>query len=124
MRAHVRDELMPLEQEFMASPKQAYGLPEIMMIRRVFSGKVAERLVKVSRETGLWYLMVPEGSGTVSARTGCAGAGEKGHRCATAPAAHPLRDGARRCDPVAGAGIFDALSVGIHVQSAHPKKDP
>ena len=59
-RRIVRDELMPLEQEFMASPKQAYGLPEIMMIRRVFSGKVAERLETVSRETGLWYLMVPE----------------------------------------------------------------
>ncbi len=56
----VRDELIPLEQEFMASPKQAYGMPEISMIRTVFRPEVSARLEKISRETGLWYLMVPE----------------------------------------------------------------
>ena len=56
----VRDELLPLEQQFMSSPNQAYGQPEIMMIRRVFPGAVAERLEKISRDTGLWYMMVPE----------------------------------------------------------------
>ena len=59
----VRDQLLPLEQEFMASPNQAYAMPEITMIRNVFSGEVAERLEKISRETGLWYLMVPEEHG-------------------------------------------------------------
>ena len=59
----VREELLPLEQQFMASPKQSYGLPEIAMIRNVFPGEVSARLEKVSRETGLWYLQVPEEHG-------------------------------------------------------------
>ena len=56
----VREELLPLEQQFMASPEQAYAMADIDMIRRVFKGPVAERLEKVSRDTGLWYLTVPE----------------------------------------------------------------
>lgn len=59
----VREELLPLEQEFMASPNQAYGMPEIMMVRRVFKPETAERLIKVSRDSGLWYMMVPEEHG-------------------------------------------------------------
>lgn len=62
-RKIVRDELMPLEQEYMASPHQSYGLPEIMNVRNVFSKDVSERLERISRDTGLWYLQVPEEHG-------------------------------------------------------------
>ncbi|MFN0163093.1 MAG: acyl-CoA dehydrogenase family protein [Burkholderiales bacterium] len=62
-RRIVRDELLPLEQQFMASPKQSYGLPEIANIRNVFPKEVADRLEKISRDTGLWYLQVPEENG-------------------------------------------------------------
>ena len=56
----VREELMPLEQQFMASPAQSYAMPEILAIRNVFGDEVFKRLEKISRDTGLWYLMVPE----------------------------------------------------------------
>lgn len=59
----VREELMPLEQEWMASPNQAYGMRELPAIRAVFQPEVAKRIEKISRDTGLWYLMVPEAHG-------------------------------------------------------------
>ncbi|HET9651912.1 MAG TPA: acyl-CoA dehydrogenase family protein [Usitatibacter sp.] len=59
-RRIVRDELMPLEQKFLASPNHAYGIKETTNLKRVFGDEVARRLEKVSRDTGLWYLMVPE----------------------------------------------------------------
>lgn len=62
-RRIVREELLPLEQEFLASPKHAYGMRELPMVRAVFSPEVADRLLKISRDTGLWYLMVPEAYG-------------------------------------------------------------
>ena len=59
----VRDELMPLEQEWLASPNQAYGMRELPAIRAVFKPEVAAKIEKISRDTGLWYLMVPEARG-------------------------------------------------------------
>ncbi len=59
----VREELMPLEQEWLASPNQAYGMRELPAIRAVFAPEVAKRIETLSRETGLWYLMVPEEHG-------------------------------------------------------------
>ena len=56
----VRDELMPLEQQWLSSPNHAYGMRELPAIRAVFAPDVAKRIEKVSRDTGLWYLMVPE----------------------------------------------------------------
>ncbi|PZW38893.1 acyl-CoA dehydrogenase [Humitalea rosea] len=56
----VRDELMPLEQEWLASPNQAYGMRELPAIRAAFSPEVAKRIETISRDTGLWYLMIPE----------------------------------------------------------------
>ncbi len=56
----VRDELMPLEQEWLANPNQAYGMRELPAIRAVFSPEVAARIEAISRDTGLWNLMVPE----------------------------------------------------------------
>ena len=59
-RRIVREELLPLEREFLASPRQAYGLPPIVNLTSVFDRKVVDRLIGVARESGLWYLMVPE----------------------------------------------------------------
>ena len=59
-RRIVRDELMPLEQQWLASDKHAYGMRELPAIRAVFKPEVAKRIEKLSRDTGLWYLMVPE----------------------------------------------------------------
>ena len=59
----VRDELMPLEQEWLASPNQAYGMRELPAIRAAFAPEVASRIESLARDTGLWYLMVPEEHG-------------------------------------------------------------
>lgn len=59
-RRIVRDELMPLEQKFLASRDHAYGIKETTNLKNVFGPEVAKRLEKISRDTGLWYLMVPE----------------------------------------------------------------
>jgi acyl-CoA dehydrogenase len=64
-RRIVRDELMPLEQEWLASPKHAYGMRELPAVRAVFEPEVAKRIESISRDTGLWYLMVPEQYGGV-----------------------------------------------------------
>lgn len=56
----VHDELMPLEQEWLNSPKHAYGMRELPAIRAVFNQETAARLEKIARDTGLFYLMVPE----------------------------------------------------------------
>jgi acyl-CoA dehydrogenase len=59
----VQDELLPLEQEYLASSKHSYGFPPIANLRAVFPERVVEQLVKISRDSGLWYLMVPESHG-------------------------------------------------------------
>ena len=56
----VRQELLPLESEYLASGNHAYGLPPIINLGSVFSKQVLDRLIGIARETGLWYLMVPE----------------------------------------------------------------
>jgi len=56
----VQDELLPLEQEYLAHPGHAYGVKETLNLRAVFKDEVVEHLIKLSRDTGLWYLMVPE----------------------------------------------------------------
>lgn len=62
-RRIVQKELMPLEREYLASANHAYGLPPITNLKAVFSKQVVDRLVGISRETGLWHLMVPEEHG-------------------------------------------------------------
>ena len=59
-RRIVRDELMPLEKEFLASPNHAYGLPPMTNLRSVFDKKTAERLEGIARDSGLFKLLVPE----------------------------------------------------------------
>jgi acyl-CoA dehydrogenase len=59
----VEKELMPLEQEFLPHPGHAFGIKETTNLRKVFGNEVTERLIKISKDTGLWYLMVPEEHG-------------------------------------------------------------
>ena len=56
----VQKELMPLEPEFLPHPGHAFGIKETTNLRNVFGSDVVEHLMKISRDTGLWYLMVPE----------------------------------------------------------------
>lgn len=56
----VADELLPLEQEYLPHPGHAYGIKETINLKTVFSAEVANRLTKISHDTGLWNLMVPE----------------------------------------------------------------
>ncbi len=56
----VREELLPLEQEYLAHPGHAYGVKETINLKAVFKKSVVDHLVKLSRDTGLWYMMVPE----------------------------------------------------------------
>ena len=62
-RRIVDKELMPLEAEFLPHPAHAFGIKETTNLRRVFGPDVVERLVGISRDTGLWYLMVPQQHG-------------------------------------------------------------
>jgi alkylation response protein AidB-like acyl-CoA dehydrogenase len=62
-RRIVREELIPLEQEWLSSPNHAYGMRELPAVRAVFKPEVAARLEQVSRDTGLFYLMVPQEHG-------------------------------------------------------------
>ena len=62
-RRIVREELLPLEQQYLKHPEQAYGLQPMTNLRAVFPGAVSDRLEKIARDTGLWYVMVPEKHG-------------------------------------------------------------
>lgn len=62
-RKIVREELLPLEQEFLPHPGHAYGLKEVLSLKAVFPAAVVDRLIKISRDTGFWYLLVPESHG-------------------------------------------------------------
>jgi len=59
----VQKELMPLEQEFLPHPGHAFGIKETTNLRKVFGDDVTQRLIDISKDTGLWYLMVPEEHG-------------------------------------------------------------
>ena len=59
----VEKEPMPLEQEFLPHPGHAFGIKETTNLRKVFGEDVTQRLIDISKDTGLWYLMVPEEHG-------------------------------------------------------------
>jgi acyl-CoA dehydrogenase len=61
----VREELMPLEQQYLAHSGHAYGVKEILNLKAVFDQKTVDRLIKISRDTGLWYMLVPEEYGGI-----------------------------------------------------------
>ena len=56
----VKKELLPLEPEFLPHPGHAFGIKETTNLKTVFGDDVVKHLTQVSRDTGLWYLMVPE----------------------------------------------------------------
>ncbi|MBI3937707.1 MAG: acyl-CoA/acyl-ACP dehydrogenase [Betaproteobacteria bacterium] len=60
VRRIVREELIPLEREYLPHPGHALGLKETLRLKAVFGKDVVDHLVKISRDTGLWYSMVPE----------------------------------------------------------------
>ena len=59
-RRIVRDELLPLESTFLPNPNHAFGIKETLNLKAVFGDEVTARLTKIAKDTGLWYLMVPE----------------------------------------------------------------
>jgi acyl-CoA dehydrogenase len=59
-RGIVRKELLPLEKEFLLSENHAHGLKETLNLKSVYSAETAGHLEKISRDTGLFHLMVPE----------------------------------------------------------------
>jgi acyl-CoA dehydrogenase len=56
----VHKELLPLEPRFLPHPGHAFGLKETLNLEAVFGREVLARLIGIARETGLWYLLVPE----------------------------------------------------------------
>jgi acyl-CoA dehydrogenase len=62
-RRIVRQELLPLEREYLLHPGHAYGVKETINLKAVFGPKVVDRLTGISREMGFWNLMVPEEHG-------------------------------------------------------------
>ena len=60
-RAPVLDTEVPfLEPEYLPHPGHSFGLKETINLKSVFGDAVLDRLVGIARDTGLWYLMVPE----------------------------------------------------------------
>lgn len=59
-RRIVREELLPLEQTYLRSPDGAYAVKETLNLAAVYPTEVVERLTKISKETGLWGLLIPE----------------------------------------------------------------
>src|SRR4051812_1488846 len=62
-RKIVREELLPLEKEYIASPKQGMAMRARDALRAVFPEKTVDRLYNISRETGLWGIGIPEEHG-------------------------------------------------------------
>jgi acyl-CoA dehydrogenase len=59
----VEQELLPLENQYLLHSGHAYGLQARDNLGAVFPKETVDRLYQVSRETGLWYLTVPEEHG-------------------------------------------------------------
>lgn len=59
-RRIVREELLPLEQKYLAHPGKGMALGAGDALRNVFSQEVAQRFHDISRETGLWGLHLPK----------------------------------------------------------------
>lgn len=63
VRKIVREELLPLEQQYLASPKKAHSLKARDALRAVFPESTVKRLYDISKQTGLWGFSVPEEHG-------------------------------------------------------------
>ena len=60
VRKIVREELMPLENKYIVHPGQGMALRARDALRAVFPMDVVDRLYKISRDTGLWGMHIPE----------------------------------------------------------------
>ena len=58
-RRVVREELLPLEKDYLAHPAQGYSITPLFVLRKTFPQATVDRLIKLSKDTGLWHLMVP-----------------------------------------------------------------
>lgn len=62
-RQIVRDEMLPLEQKYLAHPAKSHSLRARDALRAIFPQEVVQRLYKLSQDTGLWGLNIPEEHG-------------------------------------------------------------
>jgi len=62
-REIVREQMLPLEQQYLAHPAKSHSLRARDALRAIFPPDVVERLYKISRDTGLWGLNIPEEHG-------------------------------------------------------------
>ncbi|WP_454689862.1 acyl-CoA dehydrogenase family protein [Achromobacter aloeverae] len=62
-RQIVRDEMLPLEQKYLAHPAKSHSLRARDALRAIFPPEVVQRLYKLSQDTGLWGLNIPEEHG-------------------------------------------------------------
>ncbi|HMN81332.1 MAG TPA: acyl-CoA dehydrogenase family protein [Burkholderiaceae bacterium] len=59
-RKIVREEMLPLEQRYLASPLKAHSLRARDALRAIYPPEVVQRLYDISQKTGLWGLNIPE----------------------------------------------------------------
>jgi len=62
-RQIVREEMLPLEQAYLAHPAKSHSLRARDALRAIFPADVVARLYKISQDTGLWGLNIPEEHG-------------------------------------------------------------
>ena len=58
-RKIVHEELLPLEQRYLAHPAKGHSLRARDVLRAIFPPEVVSRLYDISRQTGLWGLNIP-----------------------------------------------------------------
>lgn len=59
-RKIVREEMLPLEQRYLAHPAKSHSLRARDALRTIYSPDVVKRLYDISQRTGLWGLNIPE----------------------------------------------------------------
>src|SRR6516225_8648885 len=59
-RRIVEEELLPREKEYLLSPERAHGRKEILNLRAVYPADLVQKWETISKESGLWYFLIPE----------------------------------------------------------------
>ena len=62
-RRIVEEELLPREKEYLLSPERAHGRKEILNLRAAYPADLVKRWEDISKESGLWYFLIPEEHG-------------------------------------------------------------
>ena len=62
-RRIVEEELLPREKEYLLSPERAHGRKEILNLRAVYPTDLVQKWENISKESGLWYFLIPEEHG-------------------------------------------------------------